>query len=51
MNITQKQKREITKGAVIGGVLGAFIGLPVIGAVTGGYLNYEENKTKRGKRK
>jgi len=50
MPLTKKEKERVGKGAIVGGLLGACIGMPLLGAAAGGYVNYR-NKTNRKKRK
>jgi len=43
-----KNERNIAKGAVVGGVIGACFGVPALGAIAGGIVNSDnDNKIKK----
>ena len=47
----QQKKKDIAKGAIVGGILGAYIGVPVLGAALGaGYKYTEDEKNVKRKR-
>jgi len=47
MNKTQKEK--VVKGAIIGGVVGALVGVPFLGAALGAGHEHFSNKNKKKK--
>ena len=48
MKFTEKEK-NIGKGATIGLVIGACLGVPIIGATAGGLIANDKNNKKRKK--
>ena len=51
MPLTKKEKEQLGKGAIIGGILGACIGAPGVGAIAGGIINYNKDKNVSKMRK
>jgi len=48
--MTKAQKDRTWKGALVGGVTGACLGVPLIGAAAGGYIGYNNAPNKKRKR-
>jgi len=47
MPLTKKEKERVGKGALVGGILGACVGMPLLGAAAGGYLNYNDKPQRK----
>ena len=49
MPMTKKEKDRTWKGALVGGVAGACIGMPFLGAASGAFVNYNNTPEKKKK--
>ena len=47
--MTKKEKDRTWKGALVGGVAGACIGMPFLGAASGAFVNYNNTPEKKKK--
>ena len=50
MKCTKKEKDRLVKGAIVGGVVGACVGMPFLGAAVGSGLNYLDKDKKKPKK-
>ena len=51
MNLTKKEKERAAKGAIIGGIAGACLGVPVLGAMAGAFVNTKEKTESNGRKR
>lgn len=49
MTFTKKEKDRLWKGALVGGIAGACLGVPILGAAAGSFVNYNNKVIKRKK--